>query len=113
ARALIVEPEILLMDEPFAALDAITKRQMQQELARIWQEAHKTVVYVTHDIIEALLLGTRVAVMTTGPAARIRQEFAIDLPRPRTSSTIEFVTLAHTLEVMIEDEINAARGAVQ
>lgn len=109
ARALIVEPEILLMDEPFAALDAITKREMQQELARIWQETHKTIVYVTHDIIEALLLGTRVAVMTTGPGAWIKQEIFVDLPRPRSSSTIEFVNIARTLEVMIEEEINAAR----
>ena len=113
ARALIVEPEILLMDEPFAALDAITKREMQRELARIWQETHKTIIYVTHDIIEALLLGTRVAVMTTGPGARIKQEILVDLPSPRSSNTIEFVNFARTLEVMIEEEINAARRATQ
>jgi NitT/TauT family transport system ATP-binding protein len=113
ARALIVEPEILLMDEPFAALDAITKRQMQQELGRIWQETHKTIIYVTHDIIEALLLGNRVAVMTTGPGARIKEEISIDLPRPRSSNTIEFVTFARRLEVMIEEEINVDRSAVQ
>ena len=113
ARALIVEPEILLMDEPFAALDAITKRQMQQELGRIWQETHKTIIYVTHDIIEALLLGNRVAVMTTGPGARIKQEIYIDLPRPRSSSTIEFVNFARRLEVMIEEEINVDRSAIQ
>jgi NitT/TauT family transport system ATP-binding protein len=113
ARALIVEPEILLMDEPFAALDAITKRQMQQELGRIWQDTQKTIIYITHDIIEALLLGTRVAVMTNGPGARIKQEVIIDLPRPRSSSTIEFVTFARTLEVMIEEEIHAARIAIK
>jgi NitT/TauT family transport system ATP-binding protein len=111
ARALIVEPEILLMDEPFAALDAITKRQMQQELGRIWQETQKTVIYVTHDIVEALLLGTRVAVMTNGPAARIKREVVIDLPRPRSTSTIEFVNFAQELEVMIEEEIHDARSA--
>ena len=71
ARALIMEPEILLMDEPFAALDAITKRGLQVELARIWYETGKTFIYVTHDIVEALLLGTRVGVMTAGPNARI------------------------------------------
>ena len=113
ARALIVEPEILLMDEPFAALDAITKRQMQQELGRIWQETHKTIIYVTHDIIEALLLGTRVAVMTSGPQARIKKEIIIDLPRPRSSTTIEFVSFARTLEAMIEEEVHAARSAVE
>ncbi len=71
ARALIVEPDVLVMDEPFAALDAITKRLMQEELSRIWQETGKTIIYVTHDIVESLLLGTRVAVMTSGPAANV------------------------------------------
>ena len=111
ARALIVEPEILLMDEPFAALDAITKREMQQELSRIWQETQKTVVYVTHDIIEALLLGTRVAVMTNGPGARIKREISVNLPRPRSSNTMEFVEVARALEVLIEEEVYAARRA--
>jgi NitT/TauT family transport system ATP-binding protein len=109
ARSLIMEPEILLMDEPFAALDAITKRGLQQELSRIWQQTGKTVVYVTHDIIEALLLGTRVAVMTAGPAARVKREIAIDLPQPRVTSSLEFVDAARTLEVLIEEEVHAAR----
>jgi NitT/TauT family transport system ATP-binding protein len=111
ARALIVDPEILLMDEPFAALDAITKREMQRELARIWQETQKTIIYVTHDIIEALLLGTRVAVMTVGPEARIKKEISVDLPAPRSPSTVEFINIARTLEVMIEEEIHASRRA--
>jgi len=112
ARSLIMEPEILLMDEPFAALDAITKRGLQQELSRIWQETQKTVIYVTHDIIEALLLGTRVAVMTAGPAARIKTEIAIDLPRPRVTSSLEFVEAVRTLEGLIEEEVNAARASL-
>jgi NitT/TauT family transport system ATP-binding protein len=112
ARALVVEPEILLMDEPFAALDAITKREMQQELAQIWQQTRKTIIYVTHDIIEALLLGMRVAVMTVGPEARIKKELSVDLPRPRSSNTIEFVNTARTLELMIEEEIHAGRRAL-
>jgi NitT/TauT family transport system ATP-binding protein len=110
ARSLIMEPEILLMDEPFAALDAITKRGLQQELSRIWQETQKTVIYVTHDIIEALLLGTRVAVMTAGPAAGIKKEIAIDLPRPRVTSSLDFVEAVRTLECLIEEEVNAARA---
>jgi NitT/TauT family transport system ATP-binding protein len=109
ARSLIMEPEVLLMDEPFAALDAITKRGLQQELARIWQETNKTVVYVTHDIFEALLLGTRVGVMTAGPEARIKKEVTIDLPRPRVTSSIEFVEAARQLEGLIEEEVNAPR----
>jgi NitT/TauT family transport system ATP-binding protein len=110
ARSLIMEPEILLMDEPFAALDAITKRGLQQELSRIWQETQKTVIYVTHDIIEALLLGTRVAVMTAGPAAGIKTEIAIDLPRPRQTSSLDFVKVVRTLEGLIEEEVHAARA---
>jgi NitT/TauT family transport system ATP-binding protein len=109
ARSLIMEPEILLMDEPFAALDAITKRGLQQELARIWQQTNKTVIYVTHDIFEALLLGTRVGVMTAGPAARIKKEVDIDLPRPRVTSSLEFVESARQLEGLIEEEVNVAR----
>jgi len=112
ARSLIMEPDILLMDEPFAALDAITKRGLQQELSRIWQETQKTVIYVTHDIMEAVLLGTHVAVMTAGPAARIKTEIAIDLPRPRATSSLDFVGAVRTLEGLIEEEVNAARANV-
>lgn len=110
ARALIMEPQILLMDEPFAALDAITKRIMQSELARIFQESHKTVIYVTHDIVEALLLGTRIAVMTAGPAATIKQEFEVDLPRPRERTSDHFIAMQRILEGLIYEEVEALRG---
>jgi len=110
ARALIMEPEILLMDEPFAALDAITKRSLQIELARIWHETGKTFIYVTHDIVEALLLGTRVGVMTAGPGATIKKEIRVDIPRPRSTGSAEFVNSVRTLERLIEEEINAARS---
>jgi NitT/TauT family transport system ATP-binding protein len=110
ARALIMEPEILLMDEPFAALDAITKRGLQVELARIWYETGKTFIYVTHDIVEALLLGTRVGVMTAGPNARIKKEIRVDMPRPRSTGNPEFVDAVRTFEGLIEEEINAARA---
>jgi NitT/TauT family transport system ATP-binding protein len=112
ARSLIMEPEVLLMDEPFAALDAITKRALQKELSRIWQETQKTVIYVTHDITEALLLGTRVAVMTAGPEARIRTEIDVDLPRPRAASSQLFSEAVRMLEGLIEEEVNVARGKV-
>jgi len=69
------------------------------------------VIYVTHDIIEALLLGTRVAVMTAGPAAKIKTELAIGLPRPRVTSSLEFVELVRMLEGLIEEEVNAARAS--
>jgi NitT/TauT family transport system ATP-binding protein len=109
ARALIMEPEILLMDEPFAALDAITKRGLQRELARIWQETGTTILYVTHDITEALLLGTRTAVMTRGPGARIKREVVVDLPRPRDPNSPEFGAAARELESHLEEESHVVR----
>jgi NitT/TauT family transport system ATP-binding protein len=110
ARSLIMEPDLLLMDEPFAALDAITKRGLQQELSKIWQQTHMTVIYVTHDIIEAVLLGNRIAVMTTGPAARIKTEIKIELPRPRITTNIEFVEVVSALDRLIEEEVHGARA---
>jgi NitT/TauT family transport system ATP-binding protein len=82
ARALTVDPEILLMDEPFAALDAQTRELMQAELLRIWSEANKTVLFITHQIDEAIYLSDRVLVMSARPG-RILADVAIDLPRPR------------------------------
>jgi len=81
-RALIHDPPLLLMDEPFGALDALTREQMQLDLQRIWQNTRKTVVFVTHSISEAVFLSDRVVVMTPRPA-RIQQVLPIDLPRPR------------------------------
>jgi len=83
ARALVHDPKLVLMDEPFGALDALTREKMNLELLRIWQEAKKTIVFVTHGISEAVFLGTRVVVLTAGPA-KMADNFAIDLPRPRT-----------------------------
>lgn len=82
ARALAVDPEILLMDEPMSALDALTRITMQAELIRIWQETGKTVVFVTHDIDEAIIMADRILVMGPRPSA-VREEIRVDLPRPR------------------------------
>jgi NitT/TauT family transport system ATP-binding protein len=82
ARALANDPEVLLMDEPFAALDAQTRTIMQEELLRIWATLGKTVIYVTHSLEEALLLGDRVVLMTARPG-RVSQEFPVELGRPR------------------------------
>lgn len=86
ARTLAMEPSVLLMDEPFGALDAQTRELMQEELNRIWQHAQLTVVFITHDINEAVFLGDRVAVMSARPG-RIVEDVRIDLPRPRGSET--------------------------
>jgi NitT/TauT family transport system ATP-binding protein len=83
ARALIHDPKLILMDEPFGALDALTREKMNLELLHIWQEAKKTIVFVTHGITEAVFLGSRVIVLTAGPA-RMADNFRVDLPHPRT-----------------------------
>ncbi len=83
ARALIHDPKLILMDEPFGALDAMTREKMNLELLHIWRKAKKTIVFVTHGITEAVFLGTRVIVLTAGPA-RMADNFQVDLPHPRT-----------------------------
>ena len=83
ARALVHDPKLILMDEPFGALDALTREKMNLELLRIWKEAGKTILFVTHGISEAVFLGTRVVVFTAGPA-RMADDFPIELPHPRT-----------------------------
>ena len=83
ARVLAFNPKVLLMDEPFGALDAQTRETMQEEVTRIWERTHKTIVFVTHDIEEAVFLGDRVIVLSARPG-RIREDIRIELPRPRT-----------------------------
>ena len=83
ARALIHDPKLVLMDEPFGALDAITREKMNLEMLRIWEESRKTIVFITHGIQEAVFLGSHCAVLTSGPA-RMADYFRIDLPNPRT-----------------------------
>jgi nitrate/nitrite transport system ATP-binding protein len=83
ARALAMEPKVLLMDEPFGALDALTRAKLQDELLQIVAKTHSTVVMVTHDVDEAVLLADRIVMMTNGPAATIGEVVAVGLPRPR------------------------------
>jgi len=87
ARALLLDPDILLMDEPFSALDALTRDEMSFELLRIWTERPKTVLFITHSIPEALLLADRVIVMTSRPG-RVREILDVPLPRPRSMKTL-------------------------
>jgi NitT/TauT family transport system ATP-binding protein len=90
ARALAYNPAVLLMDEPFAALDALTRDDMQRLLADVWRETRKTVIYVTHNVAEAVYLADRVVVMTPHPG-RVKTEVAIDLARPRDPLSVEFL----------------------
>jgi len=83
ARALAIEPKVLLMDEPFGALDALTRAHLQDELLKIVARTHSTVVMVTHDVDEAVLLSDRIVMMTNGPAATIGEVLTVPLPRPR------------------------------
>lgn len=89
ARALALRPQLLLLDEPFAALDALTRLKLQQELQRLWEHEGLTTILVTHDVEEAVFLGDRVVVMQSHPG-RIKRIVPVDLPRPRLRSTIEF-----------------------
>lgn len=88
ARALSIRPELLILDEPFGALDAITKEELQEELLKIWNDHRCTVLMITHDIDEALFLADRLVMMTNGPAAKIGEVMNIPFPRPRDRSRI-------------------------
>ena len=90
ARALAYNPAVLLMDEPFAALDALTRDEMQRLLAEVWRATRKTVIYVTHNVAEAVYLGDRVMVMSPHPG-RVKTEIAVTLPRPRDPLSVEFL----------------------
>src|SRR5689334_22396011 len=96
ARALAPNPRMLLMDEPFAALDALTREQLYGDLQRIWKARNKTIVFVTHNVREAACLGDRVIVFSPRPG-RIREEFTVDLPRPRDINSVDLAV--HATEI--------------
>lgn len=106
ARVLVNDPKILLMDEPFAALDAQTRARLQQEVARLWLETRKTVFFVTHSVEESVLLADRVIAMTANPG-RLKADVRIDLPRPRDATSAPFNEYRRALERLLTDEIAA------
>jgi NitT/TauT family transport system ATP-binding protein len=111
ARALAADPRILLMDEPFGSLDALTRQVLQEELLRIWQVDRKTVIFVTHSIDEAVFLSDRVLVMGTRPG-RVLRDAPIDLPRPRAESVRSeprFRELTDELWLELRDQIQLAK----
>ena len=88
ARAFASDPDVLLLDEPFGALDALTRGSMQDELTSIWEQSRKTVIMITHDVDEAIFLSDRIALMAIGPRAKIAEVAAVAIPRPRRSEAM-------------------------
>jgi len=109
ARALIMDPEILLMDEPFAALDSQTRDMLHEEVEQLWQRTRKTIIFVTHNVREAVRLGTRVILMTA-KGGKILREYPIDLPRNRFLEDVEVVKIASQIRDDLRHEVlRAAR----
>jgi NitT/TauT family transport system ATP-binding protein len=112
AQTLIVDPEILLMDEPFGSLDVQTRQIMENDLLRIWAEFRKTVLFVTHDLEEAIALSDRVVVLSSGPSARVIGSYPVPLPRPRDVAAIRleeaFVEIYRTIWHQLHAEVRRA-----
>jgi nitrate/nitrite transport system ATP-binding protein len=106
ARALAINPQILLMDEPFGALDALTRGFLQDEIERIWEQDRKTVILITHSIEEALLLSDKIVMMTRGPAARIAQVLNVPFPRPRKRAELDQYPQYHELKTAMEHHLS-------
>jgi NitT/TauT family transport system ATP-binding protein len=117
AQALILDPPILLMDEPFSALDVQTRQLMEDELLRLWSANKKSVIFVTHDLEEAISLADRVVVLSAGPGARPIAEFVVDLPRPREVSEIRltqgFLALHTAIWQVLKQEVLKSHAHAQ
>ena len=109
AQTLVLDPDIILMDEPFSALDIQTRQLMENELLKLWQSKKKAVLFITHDLDEAIALSDRVVVLSAGPASHPIGEFTVDLPRPRdvaeVRSTPQFIALHQAIWGVLRDEV--------
>ncbi len=113
ARAFATQPELLLLDEPFGALDALTRGVIQDELIKIWEETHQTVFMITHDVDEAILLSDRIFLMSNGPQARIAESVQVSIPRPRARATIFQNPAYHTLrDYLVDFLVNRSADAL-
>jgi NitT/TauT family transport system ATP-binding protein len=108
ARALVCHSPILLMDEPFAAVDAQTRAMLQEELSLIWQRTGCTIFFITHDISEAILLADRISVMHAGPGSRIKETVAVDMPRPRSLASLDFARYYERVHGILAGEVRRA-----
>ncbi|CAN5543330.1 ABC transporter ATP-binding protein [soil metagenome] len=111
ARVLANNPNILLMDEPFGALDAQTRTELQDELMNIWSQTRKTVLFITHDIAEAIVLSDRIGIMSAGPGSRIKELIEVDLPRPRLRSNQRFGELYDQIGKLIHDQVKVKQAS--
>jgi NitT/TauT family transport system ATP-binding protein len=111
ARALAPNPRVLLMDEPFAALDALTREQLYGDIQGIWEKRRKTIIFVTHNVREAACLGDRVVLFSPHPG-RIREEFQIDLPRPRDINTVELAKHASAVRSALKQHLVSEEAEV-
>ena len=113
ARALAINPQMLLMDEPFGALDALTRGFLQDEVERIWEQERKSVILITHSIEEALLLSDQIVMMTRGPAARIAQVLDVPFPRPRRREELDQYPGYHDLKAAMEQHLSYETRVVE
>jgi NitT/TauT family transport system ATP-binding protein len=109
ARALSVRPDLLLLDEPFSALDAITRQSLQDELLRLWHETRTTMLFVTHDLDEAVYLADRVVLLGGKPAGIVR-DFPVDLARPRERDTVNFSDAVREIRAALSESVNDGAG---
>ena len=102
ARAMAFDPQVLLMDEPFGALDAQTREELQALIVDVWEKTKKTIIYVTHNLSEAVFMGQRIVVFIPQPG-RIREIVKVDLPRPRDALSADFIRLQRRINELIRD----------